>query len=193
MDRVHIRDAKNVAASYPFQLSGGMCQLVMTTMAMCANPGLLIADEPTTALDVTVQLQILSLINELRDLYGAAVVLITHDMGVVARMADEVMVLYCGHVVERAEVHELFRNPLHSYTRALLRSIPSQSGEELVCIEGSVPDLTRLPEGCVFSNRCASYAAGCDHIPALTEVNEGHWVRCRRFSSGEAARPEKGR
>jgi peptide/nickel transport system ATP-binding protein/oligopeptide transport system ATP-binding protein len=184
LDRVHIKDAKNTAASYPFQLSGGMCQRIMTTIAMCANPGLLIADEPTTALDVTVQLQILSLIDELRGLYGTAVILITHDMGVVARMADEVMVLYCGQVVERAEVHELFDNPLHPYTKALLASIPSVGGGELACIEGSVPDLTQLPPGCVFSNRCGYCEAACLQAPALAEARDGHWVRCRRVETG---------
>lgn len=188
LERVHIKDVLSVARSYPFQLSGGMCQRIMIAIAMCGNPGLLIADEPTTALDVTVQMQILQLMNELQKTHGMSMLLVTHDMGVVARMADDVAVMYCGNIVEMAEVEELFRNPLHPYTRALLRSIPSKDTQRLSCIEGSVSDLIDLPAGCVFYNRCDSRSDRCGLAPSLVDVGDNHWVSCTGVISGTTKR-----
>ncbi|MGN1097323.1 MAG: ABC transporter ATP-binding protein [Clostridia bacterium] len=172
---------------YPHQMSGGMRQRVMIAMALCCSPELLIADEPTTALDVTIQAQILDLINKLRNEIGMGVILITHDLGVVAETADKVVVMYCGRVVEQAEVKELFKAPRHPYTKGLIESIPklNEDKERLYMIKGMVPDTTRLPAGCAFADRCESCMEKCrQKMPALTEVpgEGGRKVRCFLYS-----------
>jgi len=168
---------------YPHQLSGGMRQRVVIAMALCCDPELLIADEPTTALDVTIQAQILRLMDQLRKKTDTAVVLITHDLGVIAQICDRVLVMYAGQIVETADVHSLFKNPQHPYTKALLESIPKtgrgQHQQRLPTIEGMVPSLFNLPEGCRFQDRCPRREQKCiDHEPQLSdEVNERK-VRC---------------
>lgn len=173
--------AERVVDDYPHQLSGGMRQRVMIAMALACEPSLLVADEPTTALDVTIQAQILNLMNELKEKLGTAIMLITHDLGVVAQMADHVIVMYCGKVVEDAPVEELFENPMHPYTKGLLKSIPSLEGEteRLDSIEGMVPHPLHLPEGCYFEPRCPYAIEKCKtHQPRLEEVSAEHKVSC---------------
>jgi oligopeptide/dipeptide ABC transporter ATP-binding protein len=166
-------------------MSGGMAQRIMIAMALACEPELLIADEPTTALDVTIQAQILDLMRNLRDETGTAIILITHDLGVVAEMADRVAVMYAGEIVEATDVVSLFRDPLHPYTRGLIGSIPvlGDEREELSVIPGNVPNLINLPEGCRFAPRClARIEEGIDNAfedhPALLPVASGHEVRC---------------
>jgi oligopeptide/dipeptide ABC transporter ATP-binding protein len=157
LDRVGIPSPESRVDDYPHQLSGGMCQRVMIAMALACDPKLLIADEPTTALDVTVQAQILDLLRALQNDLGMSIVLITHDLGVVAEMAQRVVVMYAGQIVERATVGDLFKRPRHPYTAGLLRSIPrldSETDEELEPIEGNVPDALNFPSGCKFHPRC---------------------------------------
>ena len=176
---------ERIVNEYPFQLSGGQRQRVMIAMALVCNPKILIADEPTTALDVTIQAQILDLIKRLRDEIGMAVMLITHDLGVVAETADRVVVMYCGRVVEQADVKELFTRPLHPYTQGLLASIPKmdEDRERLYMIRGMVPDPTQLPAGCSFADRCDKCSARCkEAMPALTEREDGRRVRCFLYS-----------
>lgn len=168
---------------YPHQLSGGMRQRAMIAMALSCNPTLLIADEPTTALDVTIQAQILELIKDLQKRLGMSMILITHDLGIVAEMVDEVAVMYVGKVVEYAGVKDLFQEPLHPYTQGLHNSIPPlEVGEEkrpLKPISGVVPDLLRPPPGCSFYDRCPKGDTVCtEHEPELVEVKKGHWVAC---------------
>jgi oligopeptide/dipeptide ABC transporter ATP-binding protein len=168
---------------YPHQLSGGMRQRVMIAMALSCNPSLLIADEPTTALDVTIQAQILMLIEELQDEFGMALLLITHDLGVVAEQADDVAIMYAGKIVERAAPEVIFSRPLHPYTLGLLKSIPGYQGVKgkLEAIPGIVPSPLDLPAGCRFSDRCARAEDGCkDAEPELRLVEDGHWVSCFR-------------
>ncbi|MDY2627650.1 MAG: ABC transporter ATP-binding protein [Lachnospiraceae bacterium] len=170
---------------YPHQMSGGMRQRIMIAMALACDPELLIADEPTTALDVTIQAQILDLIKRLRDEIGMAVMLITHDLGVVAETADKVVVMYCGRVVEQADVKELFTDPRHPYTQGLLASIPrlEEDQERLYMIRGMVPDPTELPRGCSFADRCDRCGGRCrEAMPALTELEDGRKVRCFLYS-----------
>ena len=170
LDRVRIPSASNRFDEYPHQLSGGMIQRVMIAMALACRPRLLIADEPTTALDVTVQAGILDLVRRLRDRHGSAVVFITHDMGVVSELADRVMVMYAGRIVEKGARSELFGDPLHPYTRALMGSIPPLTGERprrLPAIPGSPPSLLRLPQGCSFAPRCPVRFEACEARPAL--------------------------
>ncbi len=172
---------------YPHQMSGGMRQRVMIAMALCCSPELLIADEPTTALDVTIQAQILDLIDRLRNEIGMAVMLITHDLGVVAETADRVVVMYCGRIVEQAEVRELFEAPKHPYTKGLIESIPklNDDRDRLYMIRGTVPDTTRLPAGCTFADRCESCMEKCRlKMPALTDLPDGSGrkVRCFLYS-----------
>ncbi len=178
---------------YPHQMSGGMRQRVMTAMALACDPGLLIADEPTTALDVTIQAQILALLSSLRDKIGMAVVLITHDLGVVAETADRVVVMYCGQVVEEATATDLFEHPLHPYTLGLLASIPgmeeTENDEPLYMIRGMVPNPLNLPKGCAFAPRCDRRMDRCTReMPELTR-DGGHRVRCFLYdpASGEVA------
>ena len=171
---------------FPHQLSGGMRQRVMIAMALSCNAKLLIADEPTTALDVTIQAQILELMNELKRTDGTSIILITHDMGVVAEMADDVMVMYAGKEVEYADVRGIFKNPLHPYTQGLLASIPrldQEGDQELYTIKGAVPDLDDMPKGCRFCTRCPEATKRCqEEKPGLYEVN-GHKVRCFKYES----------
>jgi len=168
---------------YPHQMSGGMRQRVMTAMALSCDPDLLIADEPTTALDVTIQAQILALLSELRDKIGMALILITHDLGVVAETADRVVVMYCGQVVEEASAAQLFDQPLHPYTLGLLESIPGMEDAEsdgpLPMIPGMVPNPLNLPRGCAFAPRCSRREPRCSGgMPGLTELGDGRKVRC---------------
>jgi len=168
---------------YPHKLSGGMRQRAMIAMALACGPQLLIADEPTTALDVTIQAQILDLMRELQRDLGMTIVFITHDLGVVAEMADDVAVMYAGQIVERAPVATLFARPEHPYTVGLLGSIPrlDEKRERLPSIEGRVPDMTQPPVGCRFAARCPFVESACrDSIPELVEVAPGHLTRCRR-------------
>ena len=179
--QVGIPDPEGRFDAYPRELSGGLRQRVMIAMAMACEPELLIADEPTTALDVTIQAQILGLMEKLRRDHGTSILLITHNMGVVAQLCDDVYVMYAGQVVEHAETFELFRNPRHPYTLGLLKAIPSMEGEadRLYNIRGSVPDLADLPQGCRFCPRCDQATEDCQcKKPDLTEVSPGHFVRC---------------
>jgi len=185
--RVSIPQPEQRAQTYPHQMSGGMRQRVMIAMALSCNPKVLIADEPTTALDVTIQAQILALMRELQQAYGMAIILITHDMGVVAENADRVIVMYAGRKVEEAEVGDLFDRPAHPYTRGLLASIPhlddaTKNGTmrtRLNEIKGLVPSLIDLPRGCSFAERCSLASDQCRAaIPPLTEHWPGHWVAC---------------
>lgn len=183
LQRCGLPRAERVVDQYPWELSGGMRQRAMIARALVCHPSLLIADEPTTALDVTTETQILELMKDLQKELGMAVMFITHDLGVVAEMADEVIVMYLGKVVERADVVSLFYEPKHPYTRALLRSIPTISKERrhrLDTIEGMVPDPFNKPKGCPFHPRCQHAIAGvCDvQEPPLIEDEKGHLVRC---------------
>lgn len=184
LDLVGIPSPDQRVKDYPHQMSGGMRQRVMIAMALCCNPELLIADEPTTALDVTIQAQILELIDKLRKEFQMAVILITHDLGVVAETADQVVVMYCGKVVEQADVKDIFHNPMHPYTRDLINSIPrlDDDKDRLYMIRGMVPDPTRLPKGCSFADRCDKCMDKChESIPALTE-HDGRCIRCFLYS-----------
>ncbi len=166
---------------YPHQLSGGMRQRVMIAMALACTPSLLIADEPTTALDVTIQAQILDLLKELQERFGMAILLITHDLGVIAEVVDEVAVMYASKIVEQAPVDVLFNEPLHPYTRGLLRSLPQLEGDQgrLVPIQGIVPDAAYLPSGCKFHPRCSEAIDRCPiEEPRLVELKPAHAVRC---------------
>jgi peptide/nickel transport system ATP-binding protein len=167
---------------YPHQLSGGMRQRVMIAMALACDPDLLIADEPTTALDVTIQAQILELMRTLRDETGAAIILITHDLGVVAEVCDEVVVMYAGQVVERAPVEVLFRFPQHPYTVGLLGSLPrlAEKRDRLAAIEGAVPNMSNPPDGCRFQSRCPFRIEKCASMPPLAPVDGEHLSRCWR-------------
>lgn len=182
---VGIPRPEQVARDYPHQLSGGMRQRVMIAMALACRPKLLIADEPTTALDVTIQAQILKLMNELKEKTNTAIMLITHDLGVIAQMADDVIVMYAGKIVESAPVHELFKNPQHPYTKGLLASIPSldQDKDRLYSIDGVVPNPFHLPKGCYFAPRCEFAKEECKcKMPQTTKTGENHMVRCFLFS-----------
>ncbi len=174
---------------YPHQLSGGMRQRVLIAIALAWRPDVLIADEPTTALDVTIQAQILELIERLQQQRGMAVIFITHDLGVIAEIADQVIVMYAGRVVESASVHALFERPLHPYTRGLLASMPQtqqQPKSRLPTIAGMVPSLAALPDGCRFSNRCSRATARCTDEPALQEVGSGRLVACHHWRKSTA-------
>jgi peptide/nickel transport system ATP-binding protein len=178
---VGIADPRRRMSSYPHQLSGGMCQRVMIAMGLACNPELLIADEPTTALDVTIQAQILDLMRDLREKINTAIILITHDLGVVAEMVDNVLVMYAGKVVEYAPVKELFAAPKHPYTQGLIASIPvlGMVKEELDTIAGTVPSLLNLPPGCRFATRCPYRMERCDQEePPLIKLEGNRLVRC---------------
>jgi oligopeptide transport system ATP-binding protein len=187
LERVRIPDAASRLHTYPHQYSGGMRQRTMIAMALACQPRLIIADEPTTALDVTVQAQILDLLKALTDETGAALILITHDLGVVARYADHVAVMYGGRIVEQASAAELYANPRHPYTQGLLASIPrldSASGARLVPIVGQPPDLARLPPGCAFAPRCGRADAACSASrPALRKVAPNHLSACHHAAA----------
>jgi peptide/nickel transport system ATP-binding protein len=181
---VEIPDAERRAGDHSHQLSGGMRQRVMIAMALSCRPRVLIADEPTTALDVTIQAQILDLLTQLRARFGMALLLVTHDLGVVAERADAVAVMYAGRIVEHGSVAAVFRRPLHPYTRALLESVP-QLGllqRRLTTIPGAVPSLLAVPSGCRFRDRCPAAVAACaDNEPALREHEPGHLAACDRL------------
>ena len=181
LSEVGISRPEKVVDNYPFQLSGGMCQRVMIAMALSCHPKLLIADEPTTALDVTIQAQILSLMNKLKNETGTSIMLITHDLGVVAQVADNVNVMYAGKVVETAPVEELFSNPKHPYTVGLMNSMPSlaEEGKRLNTIEGSVPNPLYLPKGCYFADRCPYVTDRCkEGQPTDTKIKSRRHVWC---------------
>jgi oligopeptide/dipeptide ABC transporter ATP-binding protein len=189
---VGVPDPERRAEAYPHELSGGMAQRVMIAMALACVPELLIADEPTTALDVTIQAQILDLMRDLRREMGTSVILITHDLGVVAEMAERVAVMYAGEIVEQTDVNTLFDQPLHPYTQGLIGSIPilGEIKERLDVIPGSVPNLVNLPPGCRFAPRCqARFKYGCticaEVKPELEEVRPGHLVRCWLYQDAE--------
>ncbi|HMD51553.1 MAG TPA: ABC transporter ATP-binding protein [Solirubrobacteraceae bacterium] len=188
MEAVGISDAAHRIHSYPHEFSGGMRQRVMIAMALVTRPELLIADEPTTALDVTVQAQILDLIRSLQRELGMAVIYVTHDLGVVAGLCRRVHVMYAGRIVEKAGADALFQTPLHPYTRALQRSIPSlhQKGRELFTIPGIPPDVSKPVAGCAFAPRCGFAADACAaRVPDLAEAQPGHWHACVRMRAGE--------
>jgi len=184
LDRVRIARAADRVHDYPHQMSGGMRQRVMIAMALVHDPALLIADEPTTALDVTVQAQVLDLLRDLQAQTGMAILLITHDLGVVAEMADRVAVMYAGRVVEQASTRDLFADPLHPYTLGLMGSIPRMDappGTRLLAIEGAVPAPGTVPVGCRFQPRCVFAAPDCAQIdPALTALAPAHTAACIR-------------
>jgi peptide/nickel transport system ATP-binding protein/oligopeptide transport system ATP-binding protein len=189
LEEVGIPSARLRMRDYPHQLSGGMRQRVMIAMALACRPALVIADEPTTALDVTIQAQILDLMRGLRETRRTAILLITHDLGVIAEMAQNVIVMYTGRIVEQATVRELFQTPLHPYTQGLMRSMPSRSagaGKRLQAIPGTVPSLLALPTGCKFNTRCphAFDQCGCDPEPELLLPPGGHPVRCWLYEKG---------
>jgi oligopeptide/dipeptide ABC transporter ATP-binding protein len=186
--RVGIPTPEQRFHAQPYRLSGGQRQRVVIAIALACNPALLIADEPTTALDVTIQAQILSLLRDLCAERGAAIILITHDLGVVAQMCDRVAVMYAGRLVEEGSVGTIFAEPLHPYTAALLRSIPSRASNRgaLAVIEGTVPNLVHPPPGCPFAPRCPQRMPRCtERVPMLVETHPGHQVAC--FLHGGAA------
>ncbi|MBT3314089.1 MAG: ABC transporter ATP-binding protein [Anaerolineae bacterium] len=189
---VGIPDAEKKAKSYPHEMSGGQAQRVMIAMALALKPKLLIADEPTTALDVTIQAQILDLIIGLRDKMGTSVILITHDLGLIAESADRVAVMYAGQIIEQADIEAVFETPMHPYTKGLIASVPilGQVQEELEVIPGAVPNLVHMPPGCRFAPRCRARKEHdleiCNRTePALDEYQSGHTVRCWLYQNGE--------
>jgi len=179
-EEVKIPSAAQRLREYPHQFSGGMRQRVMIAIALACDPAVLLADEPTTALDVTIQAQVLGLLADLRAKHGTAVLFITHNLGVVAQIADRVAVMYAGEIVEQGPVGAIFSRPLHPYTRALFSAIPrlDQPDQALSAIAGRVPPLDAMPQGCRFAPRCALKRAGCEREQALAEVDEGHAARC---------------
>jgi len=181
MDRVRIPAAAQRVNDYPHQFSGGMRQRIMIAMALALEPDLIIADEPTTALDVTVQAQVMDLLAELQREFHMGLILITHDLGVVADVADKIAVMYAGRIVETSPVHEIYKRPAHPYTKGLLRSIPrlDQKGQELYAIKGLPPNLLRIPSGCAFNPRCPMATDVCrTDVPVLHTVGEGRGSAC---------------
>lgn len=181
LDKVRIPNPQRVVDDYPFALSGGMRQRAMIAMALACKPKLLIADEPTTALDVTIQAQVLTLMNDLKREIGASIIFITHDLGVIAEMSDRVMVMYAGKVAEVAGVDDVFKNPLHPYTIGLINSKPdmTMTADRLRVIPGNVPDLNNKPSGCPFHPRCEKAMPKCaQEYPAEVSVEPGHQVSC---------------
>lgn len=184
LDRVHIPEARRRALSYPHEMSGGMRQRVMIAMALCCNPSLVIADEPTTALDVTIQAQVLNLIGQLTKGSGVSVLLVSHDFGVIATLADDVAVMYAGQVVEVSAAAPIFDEPLHPYSKGLLKTMPplgsrfSTKQDRLPEIAGNMPSLYSLPEGCRFANRCPVVHAACQKPPPMITLSRGRQVRC---------------
>ena len=183
LDKVGIPSPEDRANDYPHQMSGGMRQRVVIAMALACDPKLMLADEPTTALDVTIQAQILALMNDIKTRLGTGIILITHDLGVVAEMAERVAVMYTGMIAEEAPVESLFASPQHPYTMGLLKSIPridkaAVEKKKLYVISGKVPDLRHLPKGCTFQDRCPERQSICVQPPALEKKSSGHLVRC---------------
>ncbi|MCL2137105.1 MAG: ABC transporter ATP-binding protein [Coriobacteriia bacterium] len=190
LDKVGIPSPETRAKDYPHQLSGGMRQRVMIAMALACNPRLLIADEPTTALDVTIQAQILDLIKRLQDETQMSVLLVTHDLGVVLEVADNIAVMYCGSIVESSDVSQLFSDPLHPYTLGLLRSVPQideETSGRLYMIRGSVPNPLELPKGCLFSDRCDYAMPVCTKERPLTVSIDSRKVCCHLYDGSEKA------
>jgi peptide/nickel transport system ATP-binding protein/oligopeptide transport system ATP-binding protein len=188
LNLVKIPDPRRAARSYPHQLSGGMRQRVMIAMALSCNPSLLIADEPTTALDVTIQAQILDLLQSLQEQFNMAILMITHDLGVIAEMARRVVVMYAGKVMEVGSVQDIFSGSRHPYTIGLKESIPRLAVKDarLKVIPGKVPDPLDYPDGCRFSDRCKFAEYKCDNEPvALREIGDGHWIRCWKDVPGD--------
>jgi len=179
---VAIADYERRARDYPHQLSGGMRQRVMIAMALVNRPQLLIADEPTTALDVTIQAQILDLLRDLRQKFGLAMLFVSHDLGVISSIADRVAVMYAGRIVETGSARDVFAKPMHPYTRGLMNAVPSlgtNRSQPLATIDGSVPSIAELPPGCSFGPRCRLHIpACCQAVPPLIQVGAGHWARC---------------
>ena len=181
LEVVGIPDAHKQLQNYPHELSGGMRQRIMIAMALSCNPQLLIADEPTTALDVTIQAQILRLMNDLKKEFNTSVLMITHDLGVISEMCDYVAVMYAGHIVEYADIYTLFEKPLHPYTKGLNRSIPrmDKNKQTLETIKGIVPNLLHLPPGCPFNSRCDYAFEKCfKELPELIEIEKNHLIKC---------------
>jgi oligopeptide/dipeptide ABC transporter ATP-binding protein len=191
LERVHLPDPAARAHAFPHQISGGQRQRVVIAMAFACNPRIVIADEPTTALDVTVQRQVLDLMRELRRERQTSILLITHDLGVVAETADRVLVMYAGRIVERGTVYEIFDDPRHPYTRALLASVPrldAEPGQRLPSIPGQPPDLLAMPPGCPFQPRCPLAHDRCAQMPGPTDFSPTHSARC--WAAAEAAEGE---
>ncbi|MGC9325102.1 MAG: ABC transporter ATP-binding protein [Desulfomonilia bacterium] len=187
LKKVGITSPEKRIRDYPHQLSGGMCQRVMIAMALACRPMLMIADEPTTALDVTTQAQILHLMNDLKEETGTSVIFVTHDLGIVAQTCQNVAVMYTGHVVEQAGIDEIFSHPLHPYTRGLMKSIPKvgarSQGERLYAIPGSVPTARNMPKGCTFNNRCPEVMEICRReFPPAFRPESSHLVKCWRYA-----------
>ncbi len=187
-EAIHLLDAVGIPMpekrvdEYPNSLSGGMRQRVMIAIALSCRPQVLIADEPTTALDVTIQAQILELMKKIREEYGTAIIMISHDLGVISEMCDRAAIMYCGNIVEQGTIDQIFESPTHPYTKGLLKSIPTPDteAEELYSIPGIVPPLYNLPRGCKFADRCYAACDAChERIPDVFEVEEGHIVCCR--------------
>ncbi len=182
---VGISRVEEIYKSYPHELSGGMRQRVVIAMSLACGPNFIVADEPTTALDVTIQAQILDLLRELKNKINASIMLITHDLGVVAEMADYVVIMYAGRVVEKGDVHEIFKNPKHPYTRGLLKSRPvlQEGTERLYSIPGAVPNPINMPSGCFFKNRCENCIDICDTVyPKLIDITDTHKVTCHLYN-----------
>jgi len=185
LKQVEIPDPESRMLAYPHELSGGMAQRIMIAIALACNPDILIADEPTTALDVTIQSQILNLMSQMQTKTETAIILITHDLGVVAEMADNVLVMYCGQIVEYGDVKTVFNNPIHPYTKALMKSIPiiGEKTKRLDAIPGRVPSLDMLPLGCRFEKRCSEKNSQIElecqnNIPPIFDINQKHGSRC---------------
>ena len=181
---VGIADAEGVSKRYPHELSGGMKQRIVIAMALCCNPQLIIADEPTTALDVTIQAQVLDLLRDLKQKINASIMLITHDLGVVASMCDYVVVMYAGRVIEKGTVHEIFKSPKHPYTIGLIKSLPSLNvgNEKLYSIPGNVPNPINMPNHCYFKNRCDKCFDTCfGDYPSIKKITETHEVSCHLY------------
>ena len=189
LKKVRIPAPEKVVNDYPHQLSGGMRQRVMIAMALACNPGILIADEPTTALDVTIQAQIMDLLSDLKEGRDTSIILITHDLGVVAQIAQNVMVMYAGQAVEYADVKSIFKDPLHPYTQGLLKSLPvlGEEKDSLYSIKGNIPSPKDYPQGCRFSPRCDKACDRCrKEPPPLTALPDGRKVRCWNYVGGES-------
>lgn len=188
LKKVGLPDAESIMKKYPHMLSGGMQQRVMIAMALACKPKLIIADEPTTALDVTIQLQIMNLLAQLQKEFHMSIILITHDIGVVAELADRVIIMYAGHFMEEASVYQLFDKPAHPYTRALLESVPSiydDIDKKLTSIPGTVPDRYQDIQGCRFYGRCPYGVPACKEVQDYSLLEDGHLVRCHRAGKGE--------
>lgn len=189
LEDLEIPSAKDRMRDYPHQFSGGMKQRVMIAIAMACNPRILIADEPTTALDVTIQAQIIALMKKMQKEYGTSIMMITHNMGLVAEMADDIAVMYMGRIVEIGSIRQVMKNPQHPYTQSLLKSVPvlGMKKERLYCIKGSTPSISERPEGCEFAGRCEYAAEVCRKVPDSVEVEQGHRVRCWKCKGGADA------